>query len=89
MAIGFAPDVTALTPPEDRQAKSSPSSAVTSYIGSLRRYLTHHARAHVLERILKFDLFGNRNTVFRDVRPPNFFLNDVAMVQVTFTASAS
>ncbi len=42
--------------------------AVAGDVGSFRRYFAHHLRAHVLELVLKLDLFGNRYAVLGDAR---------------------
>ncbi len=42
--------------------------AVAGYVGSLRRNLAHHLRAHVLERILQLDFLCNRHAVLGDDR---------------------
>ena len=53
--------------------------AVAGDIGGLRRHLAHHLGAHVFERILQLDLFGDRDPVLGDGRSAIFFLqNDVA-----------
>ncbi len=53
--------------------------AVAGDIGGLRRHFAHHLGAHVLQRILQLDLFGDRNAVLGDGRSAEFLLqNDVA-----------
>ena len=48
--------------------------AIPRHVRGLRSDFAHHLRAHVLERVLQLDLFGDRHTVFGDVRPAEFFL---------------
>jgi hypothetical protein len=40
--------------------------AVAGQVGGLRSDLADHLRAHVLELVLKLDLFGDGDTVFGD-----------------------
>ena len=42
--------------------------AVAGLIAGFRRDLTHHLRAHVLEFVGEFDLFGDRDAVLGDPR---------------------
>ena len=50
--------------------------AVAGHVGGLGSDLAHHLRAHVLERVLQFDLFGHRHAVFGDQRSAEFLLQD-------------
>ena len=53
--------------------------AVAGDVGGLRSNLAHHLGAHVFERILELDFFGNRHTVFGDRRSTELlFENNIA-----------
>src|SRR5579871_4339332 len=43
--------------------------SVSCNIRRLRCHFAHHLGAHVFERVLQFDLFGDRHTIFGNRRP--------------------
>src|SRR6516162_8393650 len=61
-SIGFIPAATALAP--------------SRTIAGLRGDLAHHLRAHVLELVGEFDLFGDGDAVLADTRRPKGFIED-------------
>ena len=50
--------------------------AVTGHVRGLARHLFDHLRAHVLELVFQFDLFGHGHTVLGDYRRAEGLLND-------------
>ena len=50
--------------------------AVTGDVGGLRGNFAHHLRAHVLERILQLDFFGDGDAVLGDRRAAELLLED-------------
>ena len=65
---------------EDRLCENrSGRCAVTGNIRGLRSDFADHLRAHILERVLQFDLLRDRHTVFGDRRGTELLVdNDVA-----------
>ena len=50
--------------------------AVAGFLAGARGYLAQHLRAHVLELVLEFDLFGDRNAVLGDAGRAEALLDD-------------
>src|SRR4051812_48060780 len=65
-SIGFMPAATDLAPSRRMSEHGCGRGAVARHGAGLRGHLAHHLRAHVLELVREFDLFGDGDAVLGD-----------------------